>query len=571
MLTTRLTTAIFAAGALILSACAPRPVTAPAPGPQPAPAETPAPVTPRVVTPAPIPLVNPALPPVPRVTGPLQIKVVYPSAGQLIQSKDSNFIFGNIGNGDAALTINGVQTPVWPNGAFMGWLPNPPSTNPVYDIVAITATDSARLAHPVKINPRAVPPTVPLAPDTIVPMSRYATLMGSVAYASDTDKVVTGYSRTYPVSGGIDRWFLVPGTTVKVVGSKGNYYYVALDSLTTIVVEKPDVKMLDSATATVGTSGTTGTVAPPPATSSVKPPSQLSASPFTLRDTDEYTEIVVPISGQPLFLVDEGPSSMTLTVYGTSGPTRLQAPLKAAPLSYITSVASKANGPQMQYTVGLKGPVFGYQPIWEPGKLTLRVRKPPKINPASPLLGLTIAIDPGHPPIGATGPTGLWEPVATLEVGFKVRELLQAKGVNVVMTRSGPEPVDLTLRPIIARRANAQAFVSIHLNAVGDGQNPFVKQGTETYHYQMHSAPLAEAVQKAAVAQLGLPDNGVKRSNFAVVRIASWMPAILVEGAFIIMPDQEAAMRTPEYQERYAKGIVDGLENYFRALGAAEK
>jgi N-acetylmuramoyl-L-alanine amidase len=45
------------------------------------------------------------------------------------------------------------------------------------------------------------------------------------------------------------------------------------------------------------------------------------------------------------------------------------------------------------------------------------------------------------------------------------------------------------------------------------------------------------------------------------------MPSVLVEGAFIIMPDQEAALRTPEYQLRYAQGIVDGLENYFRALG----
>jgi N-acetylmuramoyl-L-alanine amidase len=35
------------------------------------------------------------------------------------------------------------------------------------------------------------------------------------------------------------------------------------------------------------------------------------------------------------------------------------------------------------------------------------------------------------------------------------------------------------------------------------------------------------------------------------------------------MPDQEAALRTPEYQERYARGIVDGLDSYFRSLGSA--
>jgi N-acetylmuramoyl-L-alanine amidase len=164
----------------------------------------------------------------------------------------------------------------------------------------------------------------------------------------------------------------------------------------------------------------------------------------------------------------------------------------------------------------------------------------------------------------------LWEPEATLAVGLKAEELLKAKGVNVVMTRTTPDPVDLNLRGTIARRANANAFVSIHLNAVPDGINPFRAQGTATYHYHLHSAPLANEVQKAEVAQLGLPDNKVNRANFAVVR-GTWMPMVLVEGAFIIMPDQEAALRTPEYQARYAQGIVDGLEAYFRSLASPSK
>jgi N-acetylmuramoyl-L-alanine amidase len=219
----------------------------------------------------------------------------------------------------------------------------------------------------------------------------------------------------------------------------------------------------------------------------------------------------------------------------------------------------------MKYTFEMRGPVYGYQPLWEEGKLTFRVRKPPAIDSLAPLKGLTITVDPGHPPVGATGPTGLWEPEATLPIGFKTQELLQAKGVTVIMTRTTPDPVDLNLRPAMARRADAHAFVSIHLNAVPDGTNPFRAQGTATYHYYPHSGPLAETIQRAAVQHMSLPDNGVKRENFAVVR-GTWMPSVLVEGAFIILPDQEAALRTPEYQQRYAQSIVDGLEAYFRAL-----
>jgi N-acetylmuramoyl-L-alanine amidase len=492
-----------------------------------------------VVAKAPLPELNASLPPVPNVAGPLAIKVIYPTSGALIQSKDSNFVFGSVGNGDAALTVNGVPTPVWPNGAFMAWLPNPPADSPHYDIVAITATDSAALSLPVKIQAPPVP--APPGSDTIHTLApaRWASLIGPPAYASDTERVITGYALT----GGIQRWFLIPNTIVKVTGTKANDMYVQLDSAQTIRIDKADVKLLDSAYA----------------------PIVRKASAFKLVDKGEYTDIVIPITDRPAYLVDEGPSGLTLTLYGTSGPKKRQVPAKAPAASYVRTVTATDDATQMHYAFDLKGPVYGYQPLWEEGTLTFRVRRPPKIDTVSPLMGLTIAVDPGHPPIGATGPTGLWEPVATLAVGFKVQELLQAKGVNVLMTRTTPDPVDLYFRPTMARRENANAFVSIHLNAVPDGQNPFRAQGTTTYHYYMHSEPLADSVDRTAVAQLGLRDVGVKRENFAVIR-GTWMPSILVEGAFIIMPDQEAAMRTPEYQQRYAQGIVDGLENYFRGL-----
>jgi N-acetylmuramoyl-L-alanine amidase len=67
---------------------------------------------------------------------------------------------------------------------------------------------------------------------------------------------------------------------------------------------------------------------------------------------------------------------------------------------------------------------------------------------------------------------------------------------------------------------------------------------------------------------MGLPDLGVYYDNLALVR-PTWMPSILCEGAFIIIPEQEAALRTPVFQEAYAQGIVDGLEDYFRGLAAA--
>src|SRR2546423_1400578 len=142
------------------------------------PAPPPAPVPPLV--PAPLPAANPKLPPVPAVRGPVQINVVYPKPEQLLTVRDSNFIFGSVGSGDAALRINGVPVPVWPNGAFMGWLPVPPDSAQRYDLIAGNSTGIVRLALPIKVPPapdtthrRVVGDTlnpVP-SPDTLLPVS----------------------------------------------------------------------------------------------------------------------------------------------------------------------------------------------------------------------------------------------------------------------------------------------------------------------------------------------------------------------------------------------------------------
>ena len=179
-----------------------------------------------------------------------------------------------------------------------------------------------------------------------------------------------------------------------------------------------------------------------------------------------------------------------------------------------------------------------------------------------------IAVDPGHPPVGATGPTGLVEAQATLWVGQRVQRLLSERGAIPVMTRTTMAPVELIARPIIARRANARALVSIHLNALPDGINPFGAHGTGTYFFRAQSEALARAVQRNMVARMGLRDLGVYYDNLALTR-PTWMPSILCEGAFLMLPEQEAALRTPEFQERYARGIVDGLEEYFRGLASA--
>jgi hypothetical protein len=107
----------------------------------------------------------------------------------------------------------------------------------------------------------------------------------------------------------------------------------------------------------------------------------------------------------------------------------------------------------VRVTVGLSLPVWGYRVRYDRGDLLLEIHRPPPLDPAHPLRNVLIVVDPGHPPVGATGPTGLWEPVPNLGIGLKLRDLLVRAGARVAMTRTTDSAVDLTRAPASLTRS----------------------------------------------------------------------------------------------------------------------
>ena len=537
----RLLTGVELAVLALAMACGKAPpstASTPEPLPRHAPPSQAPPAVNDAVARAALPPSNPNLPPVPSVTGPLDIKVVYPTRNAIIASRDSNFIFGSVGNGMAGLAINGYLVPVWPNGAFMGWVPNPPADSQWYDLEAYTLSDTVRLRYPVRTRagvalaqgpaePAPTPEIIKLDPP-IVATLRNDSLDRTV---SDTDNVIIGR----PTPAGDYKWFLLPGTTVRALEYRGDMARVELDDGQDIWVSRRDVK---------------------PHARDRMPELRLADASMT--SSAATVQFDFRIASPPAYVIGEADSGLTVTFYNVAS----DASLSPKADSLIRSITESHEPSRTIFHIELTRPLYGYQVLYENGVFRLIVRRPPVVDPAAPLRGMTIVVDPGHPPIGATGPTGLWEPVATLAVGLRVQKLLEEKGAHVVMTRTTPAPVALGDRPIIGRRANANAFISIHLNAVADGQDPFIDNGTGTYYFHPQSKLFARDVQDALVPELGLRDRGVFYQNLAVCR-PTWFPSVLAEGVFIIMPDQEAAIRTPEYQEAYALGIVEGLEKYF--------
>jgi N-acetylmuramoyl-L-alanine amidase len=522
--------------------------------------------------PAPAPATKaPPLPPIPLVDGPLAINVVYPRDNQVVTSRDSNFVFGSIGSGRASLTVNGVPARVYPNGAFIVWLANPPADSARYVLVAARGSDTARsvrnFRYPVRV---AAQPTVPAATpdsaarrkpeglatsraDTIAALnarldSLRASLtagrpigvvqLGDPSAAADTDRVIIAR----PTAGGTYKWFFAPGTVVPLVARDGGFFRVRLDRDLDVYVDSTDARILPDSTTL---------------------PRRVMAN-MKVRGAPLGEDLVMPIGQRAPFYVQETPRSIELTLYGVRGNTDI-INFAAADSMIATVEWRQETDERARVIVNLRAAPYGYLVLWENGSMVLRLRGRPAIDEHRPLAGLVIAVDPGHPPIGATGPTELWEPQATLPIGFRLKQILEERGATVVMTRTTDSAVALADRPIIARKANVNAFVSIHLNALPDGINPFIAPGTGTYFFRPQSEPLARFVQRGMVSRMGLMDLGVNYDNLAVVR-GTWYPAVLCEGAFIMMPDQEAALRTPEFQDRYARGVADGIEEYFRTL-----
>ena len=410
----------------------------------------------------------------------------------------------------------------------------------------VWATDvpARLLAQPTQLVVARGADTVrlPLAPVAIVDTIPRLVILGADPLAvSDTDRMV--FARPQPDD--TYKWFLLPGTRLELTGRSGAFVRVRLDRDLEAWIPAADARLLE-----------TGTPLP-----------RRVARNARVVPGEGWSDFAIPMNERPAYLVLQDDRSMTLTLYGTRSSadvTRF-----ASNDSAVRMVTwDQETSDRVRFTLHLARRPFGYLAFWDEARsaFVLRVRHPPVIRASrSPLRGLTVTVDPGHPPAGATGPTGFYEGDAVLAVGQRMRTLLEERGATVVMTRTTPDPVALADRPIMARRSNSHALVSIHLNALPDGVNPFVAHGTETYFLHPQAERLARAAQARMVARLGLRNNGIFSRTLALAR-PTWMPSILAEGAYIMIPEQEAALKTPQYQEAYARALVEGLEEFFRGF-----
>lgn len=210
-----------------------------------------------------------------------------------------------------------------------------------------------------------------------------------------------------------------------------------------------------------------------------------------------------------------------------------------------------------------------------PFRVVVDINKPATVVPTmtftAGLKNKVIAVDAGHggSDVGAIGPARTYEKNVTLAMTNQLKSLLEKAGATVVMVRQGDQDVygpgasdlqELQARTTVANSRKADVFVSIHANAFSDSS----VGGVSTYYSQKspYDSLLAQQIQSSLVDSTKLQDRRACVAGFYLTKNTN-MPAVLIETAFISNPVEERLLNSPDFQQRVAQGIVQGLDRFF--------
>ncbi len=281
--------------------------------------------------------------------------------------------------------------------------------------------------------------------------------------------------------------------------------------------------------------------------------------------TSDKTKLICNLSEKLPFRVEQStnPPALTLTIYyATSDVDFIRYDANRKFIENIQWQQPERRVFQLKVLLRLKQQ-WGYDVYYDKNNLIFEINRPPRWS--GNLSGLKICVDAGHSEDnGAIGPTGLTEKEVNLQIAKKLKNILERNGAKVTMTRSGMENVPLYQRPKVALESKADIFISIHNNSHPDGINPLIYNGTSIYYYHPQSELLAEKIHKYLVSNLGIPDQGLYHANFAVLRPPQYL-SVLVESAFMIVPEQEMLLRTDLFQNKVARAIYLGLVEFLQS------
>ncbi len=194
---------------------------------------------------------------------------------------------------------------------------------------------------------------------------------------------------------------------------------------------------------------------------------------------------------------------------------------------------------------------------------------------------LRVQLDAGHggEDSGCISPHGgLYEKDLVLDIALRAGEILAARGIEVIYSRTNDTFVSLAGRSGIAAKYKADAFVAVHAN-FAENQTargietftlPFAKMPSTTAEssvstiarignaHDYSNTVLGYEIQQRMPGRLGEADRGLRHARFQVLRDTP-CPAVLIEIGFLSNPTDSRNLSSNWYRDRIALAIADGV------------
>ena len=185
-----------------------------------------------------------------------------------------------------------------------------------------------------------------------------------------------------------------------------------------------------------------------------------------------------------------------------------------------------------------------------------------------------VVIDAGHGGVdpGAVGKNMVLEKDVTLGVSKRLQALIQQSGAKTIMVREDDRDLgtsqgllkrkreDLAQRIQLALDTQAEVYLSIHANSFPDAK----LTGAQTFYHadSVEGKLLAQSIQQ----ELNSMTNGkrlIKGNQDIYVLKKAHQAAVTIELGFLSNLGEEQLLATPEYQQKLAVAIYQGLSVYF--------
>lgn len=454
------------------------------------------------------------------------LEIVYPKTNPVKINAASTFFIGSV-KPNEKLKINGEDVKVAQNGAFAQMVSLSVGANN-FKIVSYPSSqifpqkDEKEKPEIINFNiTRAQPATAPLTPPMLI---EYPVRLNFYVVNEGAPLRMT------PVDGGINRMAHLPqGVQLQIDGEKGNFYRIYLNSTQVGWIAKTDVQQ------------------------TAEPPQFFTLKKIDFREDKDFDYYEFYICDKPPFFLKEE-NGINLQIFNVKYNIDPQSIFQPFSWQYKDNTYS-LNIPSKK--------LIGYDVNYSDDKLVLKVRRTPIINSEKPLQDIKIAVDAGHGgcEFGAIGGCGDKEKDINLAIAKELHKELEYRGAKVIMTRTKDEDISLKDRVKAAKEKDAAILISIHANALPDGQDPSKCRGTSIYYYHNQAKPLADSILSEMTTQLGTQNDKVRQGSLALVRPTASV-SVLIEVAYMINPDDYALLLDKNFQTKCAKAIADGISKY---------